>query len=500
MTHDLILRRARLFTGDGSEPFIGDLAIDGDRISAIGDLSLSKAGNEVDLNGKALAPGFIDVHTHDDGILLTETGMIPKISQGVTSVIAGNCGISLSPLILHAAPPPPFTLVGGQENFRFDSMAAYVSELRGNGMLTNAALLVGHTTLRQRVMPTTGRAATDTETALMQVELEKAMAEGAFGLSTGLDYPPAVASSTEEVKALAETAARLGGPYVTHTRNYFEKLEEAIEEAFDIAEYSGGKLVISHHQCTGHMNHGKSVPTLRRIDEARRHLDIGVDVYPYAASSTVLRLERCDTGLRILVTWSDPHPEMARRELSDIAREWGCTEREAGMRLLPAGAVYFQLDEADVRTILAHPRTMIGSDGLPHDRHPHPRLWGTFPRVLGHYARDLGLFSLQEAIFRMTGLPAREFGFIDRGLLKLGYFADLVVFDPETVLDRATFENPQEPSAGIDRVFVNGVSVWEEGRPTGARPGAILQPKPIAQNRGIGGAGCAIRDELHKAS
>lgn len=491
MKHQLILRNALLFVGDGSEPFLADLAVDGDRISAIGDLSSSLAEVVFDLKGKALAPGFIDVHTHDDGILLTEDGMVPKISQGVTTVIAGNCGISLAPLLLEAAPPPPFTLVGGQENFRFDSMGAYIAELRQHGTLTNAALLVGHTTLRQRVMPTTQRAATPAETAAMQAELEKAMTEGAFGLSTGLDYPPAVASSTAEVKALAETAAGLGGPYVTHTRNYFEKLEEAIEEAIEIAGHAGGKLVISHHQVTGRANHGKSVPTLRRIDDARRDIDIGMDVYPYAASSTVLRLERCDTGLRILVTWSDPHPEMARRELSDIAREWKCSEREAGQRLLPAGAVYFQLDETDVQTILAHPRTMIGSDGLPHDKHPHPRLWGTFPRVLGHYARDLGLFSLQEAVFRMTGLPAKEFGFVDRGLLKVGYFADLVVFDPKTVLDLATFEDPKQPSAGIGQVFVNGVIVWEDGKVSGARPGTILKPTAMAQNRRLGGAGCA---------
>ncbi len=500
MKHQLILRNAMLFIGDGSEPFPADLAVDDDRISAIGDLSASTAETEIDLDGKALAPGFIDVHTHDDGILLTETGMVPKISKGVTTVIAGNCGISLAPLILRTAPPPPFTLVGGTENFRFDSMADYIAELQSNGTLTNAALLVGHTTLRQRAMPTTDRAATPAETAAMQVELEKALGEGAFGLSTGLDYPPAVASSTEEVKALAETAARLGGPYVTHTRNYFEKLEEAIEEAIDIAGHSGGKLVISHHQVTGRANHGKSIPTLWRIDEARRDIDIGMDVYPYAASSTVLRLERCDTGLRILVTWSDPHPEMARRELSDIAREWECTEREAGQRLLPAGAVYFQLDEADVQTILRHPRTMIGSDGLPHDKHPHPRLWGTFPRVLGHYARDLGVFSLHEAVFRMTGLPAHEFGFIERGLLKTGYFADLVVFDPATVLDLATFEEPAQPSAGIEQVFVNGVIVWKEGKVTGARPGSILKPMPAAQNPRLAGAGCPACDEYYKAS
>lgn len=207
----------------------------------------------------------------------------------------------------------------------------------------------------------------------------------------------------------------------------------------------------------------------------RETLDVALDCYPYAASSTVLKLERCDIGLRVLITWSDPHPEMANREISDIAREWSCSEREAAQRLLPAGAVYFQLDESDVQRILAHPRTMIGSDGLPHDKHPHPRLWGTFPRVLGHYSRDLGLFPLEQAVFRMTGLPAREFGLSGRGRLAVGSFADIAIFDPDDVLDRATYEEPIRASAGIEYVFVNGQVVWEDGRSTGLRPGKVLR-------------------------
>lgn len=496
MPYDLVIRHATLISGYGSERFKADLAISGDRIAAIGGLSDARGVQEIDGTGKIVAPGFIDVHTHDDGALLAPHGMDPKISQGVTTVIAGNCGISLAPLLLDSAPPPPFTLVGGQENFRFDRFADYVAELKQVGIATNAALLVGHTTLRQRVMPVTDRAANEAETALMQDAVAQAMAEGAFGLSTGLDYPPAVNSSTEEVKALAATAASLGGPYVTHTRNYFEAMDEAIEEALDIADHAGGKLVISHHQCTGRANFGKSRPSLKRIDRARETMDIGMDVYPYAASSTVLRLERCDTGLKILVTWSTPHPEMARREIADIAREWNCTEREAGQRLLPAGAVYFQLDETDVRTILAHPRTMVGSDGLPHDIHPHPRLWGTFPRVLGHYARDVGLFSLEQAVHRMTGLPAREFGIQERGTLAVGNFADLTIFDAETIIDTATFEEPRQPAAGIEHVFVNGVSVWRDGKATGALPGAVL--KPSASTKVVKGA-CACGSH-HSAS
>ncbi|PZO81515.1 MAG: D-aminoacylase [Mesorhizobium amorphae] len=491
MLFDRIIRNGTLIAGDGSPRLRADIATDGDTIAAIGDLTAARGREEIDARGMIVAPGFIDVHTHDDSALLSPDGMDAKISQGVTTVIAGNCGVSVAPLLLDTTPPPPFTLVGSRENFRFDTFADYVAEIERLGAATNAALLLGHTTLRQRVMPTTDRPANAEETEAMCRLAEEAMGQGAFGLSSGLDYPPAVNSSTAEVKALAATVARLGGPYVTHTRNYFEKLEEAIEEAIDIAETAGSKLVISHHQCTGRPNFGKAAPTLGRVDEARGTIDIGMDVYPYNASSTVLRLERCDTGIRILVTWSDPFPEMGGREIADIAREWRCTEREAGERLLPAGAVYFQLDEEDVRTILRHPRTMVGSDGLPHDIHPHPRLWGTFPRVLGHYARDEKLFSLEEAVFRMTGLPAREFGFHRRGVLAVGNHADLVVFDPDAVIDRATFENPRQPSAGIEHVLVNGVSVWREGRGTGARPGGVLRPTETSAGLRLARCGCA---------
>lgn len=490
MRHDFIVRGGTLIAGDGSARLKADLAVDGDSIAAIGDLSAATGREEIDAIGMIVSPGFIDVHTHDDGALLSEHGMNAKTSQGVTTVIAGLCGVSLAPLLFDDTPPPPFTLVGGRENWRFDRFADYIAELQRIGIATNAALLVGHSTLRKRVMGTTDRPASAEETTRMGEAVAQAMAEGAFGLSTGLDYPSAVKSSTQEVKALAAVAARLGGPYVTHTRNYFEKLEEALDEAIDIATDAEAKLIISHHQATGRPNFGKSVPTLKRIDEARAAIDIGIDLYPYAASSTVLRLERCDTGVRILITWSDPHPEMARRDIADIAREWNCTEREAGERLLPAGAVYFQLDEDDVRTIMAHPSTMIGSDGLPHDVHPHPRLWGTFPRVLGHYARDVGLFSLEEAVFRMTGLPAREYGMERRGLLAVGNFADLVVFDPDRINDRATFEEPRQPSAGIGHVFVNGVEVWQDGRSTGARPGDVLKPTRTSAGIRLTGCGC----------
>lgn len=488
--HDLIIRHGTLIDGSGAARAEADLAVDGARISAVGDLGGASAEREIDASGRVVAPGFIDVHTHDDGALLAPGGMVPKISQGVTTVIAGNCGISLAPLVLDGTPPPPLTLVGGRENFRFASFAAYLAELERLPPATNAALLVGHTTLRVREMPVLDRPATEAETARMEGHVAEAMGAGALGLSTGLDYAPAVNSSTEEVMALATVAARSGGPYVTHTRNYFERMEEAIDEAIAIATRAQAKLVISHHQATGFENFGKAPATLRTIEAAAEKIPLALDCYPYAASSTVLKPERCGIGVPVLISWSDPHPDMANRMIDAIACEWGCGEREAALRLLPAGAVYFQLDEGDVQAILRYGRTMIGSDGLPHDRHPHPRLWGTFPRVLGHYARDLSLFPLEEAVFRMTGLPAREFGLLDRGRLAPGCHADVVIFDPATIGDAATYAEPTRPARGIESVFVNGEEVWRAGAPTGARPGRVLRPRERRGTLRLGGCGC----------
>jgi len=320
-----------------------------------------------------------------------------------------------------------------------------------------------------------GRPATAAEVGEMKRQVEAAMADGAIGLSTGLDYPSAVAAPTEEIRALVAAVKPYGGLYCSHHRSYFEGLEAAIDEVLTIGRDTGVPVTLSHHQCTGAANFGKAPETLDVIDRARRTQAIGLDAYPYSASSKTLDPGRATPGVRIMVTWSTPHPGCAGRMLDDIAAEWRCGAREAAERLLPAGAIYFQLDEGDVRAILGYEHTMIGSDGLPHDQHPHPRLWGTFPRVLGHYSRDLGLFPLEEAVRRMTSLPAGWFGFVDRGVVRPGAFADLVVFDAATVKDTGTFTQPATPAAGIDLVMVNGRVVWQAGGHTGARPGHVLR-------------------------
>lgn len=473
---ELVIRNGYVIDGTGAARSRADVAIAGDRIIAVGKVDQASRPREIDATDRIVAPGFIDAHTHDDRALLSMPDMTPKISQGVTSLVAGNCGVSLAPLVLAGVPPPPLDLLGGEAGwFRFERLGDYLEALERSPPAVNCGFLVGHITLRHRVMDRFDRSATSAEVGEMRRQVGLAMADGAIGFSTGLDYPSAVSASCEEISSLVDAVKPHGGLYCSHHRNYFERLEEAIDEALMIGRQTQVPVTISHHQCTGAANFGKAPGTLAVIEKARRSQDVGLDAYPYNASSKTLDPGRAKPGVRIMVTWSTPHPDFAGRMLDDIASEWGCSAPAAAQRLLPAGAIYFQLDEDDVRAILAYEHTMIGSDGLPHDVHPHPRLWGTFPRVLGHYSRDLGLFGLEEALRRMTSLPARWFGFRDRGIVRPGAFADLVVFDPATVKDRGTFTRPAEPAAGIDVVMVNGQIVWQGGRHTGRRPGRSLR-------------------------
>jgi N-acyl-D-amino-acid deacylase len=470
---DIVVRGALVFDGGGSSGFVADVGIVADRIAAVGDLGGVSATRDIEARGLALAPGFIDVHTHDDNALLTTPDMAPKVSQGVTTVVAGNCGISLAPLV-HDDPPPPLDVLG-RNAYRFRRFADYVEALEAAPPAVNAALLVGHSTLRVAAMSDVNRAATDAEIRIMRVELRDALAAGAIGFSTGLFYPTGKSATIDEVASVLEAAAGSGAVYATHMRSEAAEVEESLEESFATARRAHAPLVISHHKCMGRPNFGRSRATLARIEAARQCQEVCVDVYPYTAGSTVLLPELIDQASRIIVSWSAPHPTMAGRELAEIATEWGVSQREALTHLQPGGGIYFMMDEDDVERIMSYSHAMFGSDGLPHDRFPHPRLWGTFPRVLGHYARDRGLFPLEDAIRRMSGLPAERFGLAERGQINPGYFADLVLFDPATILDAATFEHPTLPARGIDTVFVNGEAVWSNGRSTGARPGRVLR-------------------------
>jgi N-acyl-D-amino-acid deacylase len=473
---DILFTGGEVIDGTGAKRRRADVAVSGDRISAIGDLSEMPAGRKIDASGRIVAPGFIDVHTHDDNLLFRDADMTPKTSQGVTSVVVGNCGVSLAPLVLAGKPPPPpLDLLGDSDDYRFERFGDFLDALDETPAAANAAFLIGHSTLRLGAMSDVERPATAGEIDRMAKIVEEAMDAGATGFSTGLIYAPNKAAPTDEIVALAEVAGGKGGIYVTHMRNEGAEIDKALDETFEIGRRANLPVVVSHHKCAGKENHGRSVETLARIDRAREVQQVGFDVYPYTAGSTVIMVDMVDAAERVIITWSDARPEFAGRDLADIAAELGCPARDAAAQLIPGGAIYFLMAEADVRRILSHPHAMIGSDGLPHDSHPHPRLWGTFPRVLGHYARELGLLSLEDAVRRMTGLSAEQFGLKDRGVLRAGAFADITLFDPETIIDSATFEAPMTPAAGIDMVLVNGQIIRENGRVTGARPGRTLR-------------------------
>jgi len=474
---DLIVRNATIIDGRRSPRFDGDIAVRDGRIAAIGRLDRARADIEVDATKRIAAPGFIDAHTHDDRLLMSDPDMTPKASQGVTTVIAGNCGISLahSPSPGAGAVTPPLDLLDAEGSwFRFPTFGAYREELQARPAALNAACLVGHTSFRVAAMQRLDRAATPAETSKMREMAREALAAGAIGVSTGTAYPPAAAATTEELIEVCRPLAEFGGLYVTHMRNEDDRVAESLDETFLIGRTLGVPVVVSHHKCVGTRNHGRSPETLALIEQAMRVQQVGLDCYPYIASSTVLRYDRLEQSSRILITWSRPHPEFSGLDLEEVARRMGTSKAEAVERIKPAGAIYFMLDENDVRRILAFEETMVGSDGLPHDARPHPRLWGTFPRVLGHYARDLGLFPLETAVYKMTGLPAAKFGLAGRGVLETGNHADITIFDADTVIDAADFERSTEPAQGIETVIVNGEIVWRHGRATGRRPGRLL--------------------------
>lgn len=475
--YDIILRNGTVIDGSGAPRVTEDVGIRGACITAMGDLGGARATLDIDVSGRVVTPGFIDAHTHDDRYLLSAPGMPAKLSQGVTTVITGNCGLSLAPWnpTTSQAVPPPLDLLGEPGDFVYSDFAGYLSALEMAPAALNAACLVGHSTLRVATLDTLDRAANDREIGLMQAMVREALASGAIGLSSGLNYPPAVCANRDELEALVQPLRELGGIYASHIRDEGEQIIPALDEACAVGAAGSAQLVISHHKLSGQQNHGRSVETLRYLAQKAQHQPVALDCYPYNAGSSMLRMNNVKRASRVLITRSAPHPEFTGQNLDDIARQLEVSIEQAVDALQPAGAIYFMMDERDVQRILAFPHTMIGSDGLPHDIAPHPRLWGAFPRVLGHYCRDLGLFSLETAIYKMTGLTAQTFGLPGRGLLAPGMHADITVFDPDNIADMADWLAPTRPAAGIDLVIVNGILTWRDGGATGERAGRVIR-------------------------
>ena len=477
---DFIVAGATLIDGTGGAARQADLAVLGDRIVAVGSFAHPAGVPVIDGRGQVLAPGFIDSHTHDDGYLLAHPEMLPKVSQGITTVVTGNCGISLAPLERDSI-PQPLDLLGPADLFRFGTFRAWLDALRDTPAAVNVIALVGHTTLRVAVMDDTARAANEAERAAMRALLQEALDAGAFGVSTGTFYPPASAAPTDEIIDVCQplkpaNGAGRRGLYATHLRDEADHIVPAMEEALLIGRELDCRVVFSHHKLAGERNHGRTRETLDLISRAAATQPVCLDCHPYPATSTMLRLDRARLASRTMITWSKGYPEATGRDFDEVMQELGLDDEAAIARLAPAGAIYFLMDPADVNRIFAHPLTMVGSDGLPFDPHPHPRQWGTFTNVLRTMVREQQLLSLEAAIHKMTGLAADQYGIAERGLLREGYHADLVLFDPATVTDVATFSAPVQASRGIHAVWVNGQQVWDGERTGTQRPGRVLAP------------------------
>ncbi len=481
---DLLIRGGAVIDGTGAPAVGADVAVREGRIAAIGSLD-GRAAHVIEAKGLAVAPGFIDVHAHDDGAVLT-TPMDFKLMQGVTTDIVGNCGAGIAPRDPSRPSMPGSALVLGEiPDPEWQTFGEYMAVVERAPLAINVGCFVPHGAVRYKHLGLERRAPNAAELAAMRADVAEGMAAGALGLSTGLIYPPGAFAETEEIIALATAAAEHAGIYMSHIRNEADHLIEAVSEAIRIGREAGLPVEISHHKASGQANFGRTKDSIALIEKERATgLDITFDAYPYTAASTILavmaRRSEGEAPGTTMVSSAPNSPRLEGKMLAEIATMLNVTADEALNRVLSAdpGAVgvFFVMDEADVRRVLAHPLCMIGSDGIPSPTgKPHPRLYGTFPRVLGEYCRQQKLFSLEEAVRKMTSLPARRMNLSERGELREGWAADIVVFDPATITERATYEEPRRYPAGIEYIIVNGEIAAERGRQTPARAGRLLR-------------------------
>jgi N-acyl-D-amino-acid deacylase len=510
--------------GTGRSPFITDVGVVDDRIALIGDLRERDAISRIDCTGKTLAPGFIDVHSHSDELWLALPRCDGKIAQGVTTEIGGNCGTSVAPL---AGPALERTARHARRvgiGVEWRSLDEFFGLVERNRVALNVATLVGLGTTRAMIAGDSERRLESGEMAAQARVVREACEQGALGVSSGLIYPPSSYAGVEELVEMASAARIAGSPrYASHVRNEGDELIAAIEEALEIGRRAEVTVQCSHHKASGEKNWGKVHRTLGMIDAARATgIQVYCDVYPYIASWTELatilpddaRFGGVDATLerltdpqsataialylnmkwgerwdRIMITElsSEKNADLAGMRMDEIARRWWLSPAAAAMRLLreerlEVGAVFFTMNEDDVATVLSAEFCCIGSDasiralsGRTAHGVPHPRTFGTFPRIIGRFVRQRPTIDLVEAVRRMTSLPASIFGLQDRGSIEIGKYADLVVFDAETIRDTATYEQPYQFPIGIEHVYVNGRPVLQNGEFTRELPGRVLR-------------------------
>ena len=487
-TYDLLIEGGQIIDGTGSPRYAADLAVRDGRIAAIGRVD-GTARRTIDATGRVVTPGFIDVHAHDDAAVLS-TPMDFKLMQGVTTDIVGNCGAGIAPALRDGQRGMPGVeiVLGPLPEATWETFGQYMDTVEAAHPAVNVGCFIPHGIVRARHVGLENRAPTESELAAMVADVEEGMAAGALGLSTGLIYLPGTFAQTDEIIALARASARAGGIYMSHIRNESDRLLEAVGEATAIGREAGLAVEVSHHKASDRPNWGKTAESIALIERERASgVDVTFDVYPYTAGSTILAAAR---GVQaeiepemVMVASVREKREYEGKNLAQIAEMLGMDPADPAAvvsRVLsdePAAvAVFFSMDEADVRRVMSHPLCMIGSDGIPSPTgKPHPRLYGTFPRVLGHYVRDAQLFPLEEAVRKMTSLPAQRMNLPGRGELREGWAADIVVFDPDTITDTATYEEPRQYPAGIDCIIVNGEVAGENGRQTAARVGRLLR-------------------------
>ena len=528
---DTILTGGQVLDGTGAAAARADIGLRGDRIAAVGDLSQAQAGVRIDATGLHIAPGFIDIHTHSDVSIGWDTGQSSALAMGVTTQVVGNCGLSMG----FANDGPNFALEkrwiaphGGR--IRWNTFDEHLRQIEANGLATHFVPLAGHGTLRKRFMGMEERPAAAEDMAQMRRELEAALKAGVWGFTSGLEYPPSAYADVDELAELCTVVADYGGFYATHLRSEGDTLIESVQEALNVVERAGLPLQLSHHKAENRANWGKVKTTLQMVEAAReRGMDVQLDQYPYTAFMTALSIQLLPrwalSGTQEETTARLLDPPQRRRIVAEIRAahpEWSdmsahspwhniqigvCRGRPDtqgfSLAILSSGAgrdpldfaldliaetggnvsaVNFAMNEEDIAAVLRYPWTSIGSDAV--GTHPdgtnaqdqiHPRTYGTFPRVLSRYVRELGILTEAEAIHKMTGLPAARLGLRDRGRIAPGMAADLTLYNPATVGDAATFASPHQYAHGIETVLVSGRIAYTDGHPTEARAGAVLR-------------------------